>query len=201
MPTDLTLRPAGPGDCDAIVGLYAAARRAAVPAMPAVVHTAEEDRAWFAHRLDGEGHEGWLAEREGSLLGFALVTATWLDALYVRPGSQRAGAGTALLELVKAVRPDGFGLWVFESNHPARAFYARAGLVELERTDGHANEEGAPDVKMVWPGADPSAFYASMIEEVDDQIGDLVARREALARALEGHGSGTASVASKVRRG
>jgi hypothetical protein len=33
------------------------------------------------------------------------------------------------------------------------------GLVELERTDGAANEEKAPDVRMAWPGRDPLAFY------------------------------------------
>ena len=156
MSTELTLRPAGPDDSDAIAALYAAARQAAVPAMPPAVHTAEEDRAWFADRLSDGEHEAWLAEQDDSLLGFALVTATWLDALYVRPGSQRAGVGAALLDVVKALRPDGFGLWVFESNDPARSFYDRHGLVELERTDGSANEEGAPDVRMAWPGLAPS---------------------------------------------
>lgn len=185
MPTDLTLRPATLDDSDRIAELYAAARRAAVPAMPPALHTVEEDRAWFAARLVDGRHEAWVAEQDGELVGFTLVTPTWLDGLYVEPGRQRAGVGTALLDLVKAGRPDGFGLWVFETNAPARGFYARHGLVELERTDGSANEEGAPDIKVVWPGRDPEAFFGSMIDEVDDQLGDLRARRTALTRAVQ----------------
>lgn len=157
MSTELTLRLAEPSDSDAMAALYGAARRAAVPAMPPSVHTAGEDRARFsdqlADQLADREHEAWLAEQDRSLVGFALVTATWLDALYVRPGSQREGVGGALLEVVKAVRPGGFGLWVFESNEPARAFYRRHGLVEREHTDGSGNEEGQPDLRMVWPAA------------------------------------------------
>jgi chorismate mutase len=70
---------------------------------------------------------------------------------------------------------------------PAREFYARHGLVELERTDGSANEERQPDVKMVWPGADPVRYYRAMIDEVDLLIGDALARRAALTRVVQEH--------------
>jgi chorismate mutase len=95
--------------------------------------------------------------------------------------------GSALLDLAKTRRPDGFCLWVFEVNHPARGFYARRGLVELERTDGSANEERAPDIRMAWPGAEPLAFYRRLIDEVDTQLGDLLSRRAALTRAVQPH--------------
>ncbi len=68
---------------------------------------------------------------------------------------------------------------------PARAFYARHGLVELERTDGAGNEERAPDIRMAWPGADPLVFLRGLIDEVDDQLGDLLARRVALTREVQ----------------
>ena len=97
------------------------------------------------------------------------------------------GVGSALLDLVKAQRPDGFCLWVFEMNAPARGFYARHGLVELERTDGSGNEEQAPDVRMAWPGTDPLRFFRGLIDEVDEQLGDLLARRAALTRAVQEH--------------
>lgn len=153
MPTpEVVIRPADPADAadvEAIADLYTAARAAAVPFMPPALHTNAEDRVWFAARLaDGE-HEAWVAE-SGALLGFALLTPTWLDGLYVDPAHRGEGIGGALLELVKSLRPDGFGLWVFESNTPARRFYARHGLVEVERTDGAENEERAPDVRMLW---------------------------------------------------
>lgn len=149
-PTDLLLRRAERGDADAIADLYTAARIAAVPLMPPALHTNAEDRRWFADRLTDGEHEAWLAEQDGELVGFALLTATWLDHLFVRPDRKRTGVGTALLALAKTLRPHGFGLWVFESNLAARAFYARHGLVEVERTDGSDNEEKAPDIKMVW---------------------------------------------------
>jgi ribosomal protein S18 acetylase RimI-like enzyme len=48
------------------------------------------------------------------------------------------------------LRPDGFGLWVFESNLPAQAFYRAHGFEVTERTDGSGNEERAPDLRMDW---------------------------------------------------
>jgi len=98
----------------------------------------------------------WVAEGAHGLVGYARLTEAWLDDLYVLAEHRGAGVGGALLDLVKALRPAGFGLWVFEQNVPARAFYARHGLVEVERTDGSGNEERAPDVRVEWrpsPGA------------------------------------------------
>lgn len=184
---DLALRQAGPGDAPAIAGLYTAARVAAVPMMPAALHTGEEDRAWFATQLARADREAWVAERAGELLGFALFDAVWLDLLFIRPDTTGQGVGAVLLDLVKSLRPGGFALWVFESNTGARRFYARHGLVELERTDGAGNEEKSPDIRMAWPGNDPLAYYRGMVDEVDGQLGDLLARRVALTRAIQPH--------------
>jgi GNAT superfamily N-acetyltransferase len=41
-------------------------------------------------------------------------------------------------------------LWTFQANSAAIAFYLREGFVEIERTDGAGNEEGLPDVRMIW---------------------------------------------------
>ena len=68
---------------------------------------------------------------------------------------------------------------------------AGAAWSTLERTDGSGNEEKAPDVRMAWPGSDPLAFYRGLIDEVDAELGDLLARRAALTRAVQdaqGHG-------------
>jgi GNAT superfamily N-acetyltransferase len=181
---DLALRRAEPGDSVAVAGLYTAARAAAVPMMPAALHTGEEDRAWFAAQLARPDLELWVAERDGELLGYAMLTRVWLDHLFVRADATGGGVGSVLLDLVKSLRPDGFSLWVFETNAGARRFYARHGLVELERTDGSANEERAPDIRMAWPGADPEGFFRRLLDDVDDQIAGLTARRTALAGAL-----------------
>ncbi len=184
MPTDALLRPAVEGDAEAVASVHLTARRDA--SMPPGVHTDDEVRAWLAGRLRSSD-EVWVAEVRGTVAAYARLTETWLDDLYVAPGHAGQGLGSALLDLVKARRPDGFSLWVFEMNAPARGFYARRGLVELERTDGSANEERAPDLRLAWPGADPLGFYRRLIDDVDDQLGDLLARRAALTHAVQDH--------------
>jgi GNAT superfamily N-acetyltransferase len=149
----LLLRPAAPDDAAAVADVHLAARRAAVPAMPPPVHPDHEVREWLASRVVSD--ETWVAEHDGSVVAYARITAEWLDDLYVHPDHAGAGIGSALLELVKSMRPAGFGLWVFESNTVARRFYRRHGLVEVERTDGAGNEERVPDVRMVWKGHRP----------------------------------------------
>jgi GNAT superfamily N-acetyltransferase/chorismate mutase len=181
---DLLLRPAEASDADALVDLHLAARREA--AMPPIADPGGV-RNWLGGRLRDTDDEVWLAEVRGVPAGYARVTSYWLADLYVDPRHQRHGVGTALLDLVKALRPGGFCLWVFEMNAPARELYRRHGLVELERTDGHANQEKTPDVKLAWPGAEPLAFFRRLIDEVDGELGDLLARRVALTRAAQGH--------------
>jgi chorismate mutase/GNAT superfamily N-acetyltransferase len=181
MLTDLVLRPATEDDAPAVTAVHLASRHAA--AMPPGIHSDAEVSAWLAARLAED--EVWLAEVDGAPVGYARFTATWLDDLYVVPSHAGRGVGSALLDLAKARRPGGFCLWVFEMNAPARAFYSRHGLVELEHTDGSANEEQAPDVRMAWPGDAPLAFLRTLIDEVDEQLGDLLARRTALTAAVQ----------------
>lgn len=153
MPTeDLRLRPAVAEDGERVAEIHLAARRAAVPLMPALVHRDDDVAEHVAATLVADGLETWVAEGDGGVVGYATLTPTWLEALYVDPAHQGAGAGSALLDLAIALRPDGFGLWVFASNTPARRFYLRHGLHEHETTDGSDNEERCPDVRMSWPG-------------------------------------------------
>lgn len=185
MSLDLTLRPARGEDLLGIAELYQRARAAAVPAMPPIVHTADEVSAYVTG-WDLAEREVWVAETD-RLVGFMALTATWLDSLYVDPAAQRQGIGSALLDVAKSLRPDGFALWVFESNEPGREFYRRHGLLELEHTDGSANEERAPDLRVAWPGQEPVSFLRSQIDDVDAELGQLLARRAALTAAVQGH--------------
>lgn len=184
MTTAVTLRAATVEDLGALVAVHLASRRGAGPAFPVGVHSDAEVHAWVSG-WDLADHDVWVAERAGRVVGYARCTLTWLDDLYLLPEVQGQGIGTALLDRVKQARPDGFGLWVFETNTVARAFYRARGFVELERTDGSANEEQSPDIKMVWPGHDPLACFRSMIDDVDLVLGDVLARRAALTRAVQ----------------
>jgi len=182
--TDLLLRPATTDDADELTELYLATRRAAVPAMPPQQHSHESVLAFMTGVIVDK--EVWVAEIDG-IVGFATLTEAFLDALYVGPDHQGFGIGTALLDLAKARRPDGFALWVFASNAPARGFYRRHGLVELEHTDGSGNEEHSPDLRMAWPGTDPIGFLRRQIDEVDDDLALVLARRFALTAAVQDH--------------
>jgi chorismate mutase/GNAT superfamily N-acetyltransferase len=179
---EISLRPADESDGEAVAAIQLAARREAP--MPPGVHTDDEVRLWLTGRIQTD--EVWLAEVGGRAAGYARMSAHWLDDLYVAPPYSGQGVGSSLLDTVKARRPAGFCLWVFETNAPARAFYARRGLLELERTDGSGNEEKAPDIRMAWPGQDPVMFFRGLIDEVDDSLGELLARRSALTRAVQG---------------
>lgn len=183
--TDLTLRPATADDLRGVADLHVRSRDAAVPAMPPSVHPPEDARRWVGG-WDLDEQSVWVAEGD-RLLGYARHTEGWLDDLYVDPDAQGSGIGSHLLDLVKSQRPGGFCLWVFESNAPARGFYARHGLVELERTDGAGNEEKQPDIRMAWPGDEPLTFYRGLIDEVDGELGDVLNRRAALTRAVQAH--------------
>ena len=185
MNTDgLSLRPATAVDLAAVAEVHLAARHGAGTAFPPPVHPDDEARAWVAG-WDLSAYDVWVATVDDEVAGYARFTTTWLDDLYVRPEHQGRGVGGALFDLVASLRPDGFCLWVFESNTTARAFYRARGCLELERTDGSGNEEHAPDIRVAWPGAAPLVFLRGLIDETDLVLGDVLARRTALTRAVQ----------------
>ena len=145
---ELSIRLATAEDAPAVADLYTAARVHAVPQMPPALHTNPEDRAYVARRMSEDDVTVWVAEQDGEILGFAHCTPTFLDGLYILPERKGQGIGSLLLDVVDATHPDGYELWVFESNIGARRLYERRGLVEVERTDGAGNEEKAPDIRM-----------------------------------------------------
>ncbi len=184
MSTELALRPATDADRPVLAEIHLASRRAAGAAFPHGVHGDDDVRAWVAG-WDLTAYDVWLASVGPEVAGYARWTPTWLDDLYVHPDRQGSGVGTALFETVTSHLPGGFCLWVFESNAPARAFYARRGCLELERTDGSANEERAPDLRVAWPGSAPLTFLRGLIDDTDLVLGDVLARRTALTRAVQ----------------
>jgi len=183
--TDLLLRPATAEDADAVADLFLAAREAAYPAMPRPVHDAASVRAWVRGWYDGPPdvvprQESWVAERDGEVVAYLMLEHSWLHSLYVRPGLTGQGIGAALLDLAKGLRPEGLGLYVFESNEGARRFYAERGFAEVRHTDGGDNEEGAPDVEMRWQPEPTLAELRARIDELDDALAGLLARRAEL---------------------
>jgi GNAT superfamily N-acetyltransferase len=148
----MIIRRATSADSAGTTELYLRARRAgaAKGEIPPLVHDDESVKVWVTQvaipRL-----ECWLAEREpGALVGMLVLEDDWIDQLYVDPGLTGLGIGAELIALAKRERPDGLRLWTFASNERAQRFYLRHGFHEVDRTDGSANEERAPDVMYAW---------------------------------------------------
>lgn len=144
----LTIRGVTAADAPVVAEIFLASRHLAMPWL-AQHHTDEETREWHANVLVPRGTVV-VAEREGTVVGFAEPSGGWLHALYVAPPAQGAGVGSALFEHSTALQPDGFDLWVFQRNTRALDFYARYGCVEVRRTDGADNQEREPDVLLHW---------------------------------------------------
>jgi GNAT superfamily N-acetyltransferase len=146
------IRRGAPNDAPEVARIFRESRAEAMPWLP-VLHTAEEDLAWFRAALAGEAY---VFEEDGSILGYAVVRDDELHDLYVAPGSQGRGVGSALFDRVREVRPGGFRLWAFRDNTRARQFYEARGCRVIGATDGD-NEEGLPDVLYEWRPAESSA--------------------------------------------
>jgi len=132
---------------DAVAATFTASFAGLLTFLPQL-HTAEDDRAFFARAV--VEREIWIAEADGAVLGLAAIHGDELSHLYVHPDRQGGGVGSTLLERVKRERPDGFMLWVFQQNTGARRFYERHGLCLVRETDGSGNDERTPDALYEW---------------------------------------------------
>ena len=146
----MTVRPAQASEAIDIADLYLASVRSQLPYLP-VVHTDDEVRDFYVRSVLPSSTV-LVAEADGRIDGFAAFTPGRLDHLYVGPGHLRSGIGSALLEEVKRLSPEGFRLFVFQRNTAARTFYRRHGLSVVAFGSGDANEEHEPDVTMEWSG-------------------------------------------------
>ena len=145
------IRRATAADADAIADVFIPSFRG-LTFLPSL-HTDEETRAWIGSVVLPT-HEVWVADVDGRVVGFAALEDDLLGLLYVHPGAQNTGIGSALLDVVRRERPQGFRLWVFQKNEGARRFYERHGCVVVELTGGSGNEEREPDALYAWrPGS------------------------------------------------
>jgi GNAT superfamily N-acetyltransferase len=94
---------------------------------------------------------GWvrvLRDRAG-VAGFIIRDGSRVHALYVAPDRRGQGIGRRLLTEAKA-RAEMLDLWVLAGNAPARAFYREQGFREVSQGQGAGNDEGLPDILMIW---------------------------------------------------
>ncbi len=150
---DIWIRPATAGDALPAAEVMIAARRAGLAdgSIPQGIHDDDDVRRWMASVVFPKC-ETWVAENgDGGAVGILVLREGWIDHLYLAPGSTGRGLGSRFIALAKQRRPDGLMLWTFRSNLGAQRFYERYAFVAVERTDGSANEERAPDVRYAWP--------------------------------------------------
>jgi GNAT superfamily N-acetyltransferase len=142
------IRRATTEDATEISRIYVAARdeMAYLPRIGADVRP--QLGGWFLDRWPT-----WLAENDGRVVGFICLGGDVVEQLYVEPGEQSRGIGTALLELAKGQSPERLELWVFQQNDGARRFYERHGFRLVEQTDGAGNMEQTPDARYEWTSA------------------------------------------------
>ncbi len=144
------IRPGRPDDAAVLASIHVRSRLAAMPWI-ALVHDEAETRGWMEHVVLAQ-QDVLVAERDGEVVGFAAVHDDWLEQLYLEPEAIGTGAGWALLQAARELRPDGLSLWVFTGNDRARRFYERAGFELVEQGDGSGNEEREPDSRYLWRG-------------------------------------------------
>lgn len=144
----MAIRRARPDDAAAVADVWLRSFAAALPAVRRA-HTDDEVRGWVRDVLL-PGHEVWVADADGDVVGLLALSAGWLDQLYLSPEWRGRGLGDRFVALAKERQPAVLQLWTFQVNEPAQRFYARHGFVAAERTDGAGNEEREPDVRCVW---------------------------------------------------
>lgn len=114
------------------------------------IHTHAEDQKFGRFLVTKT--EVTVAKEYGNVAGFSAMQGHELQALYLAKSARGRGLGGRLLDQAKSGRDEIF-LWCFQSNRPARQFYAHHGFHEIGRSDGHGNDEKLPDVRYHWARA------------------------------------------------
>lgn len=148
MTEGIAIRAAAPDDAPTLARLNRRARAAAMPWLREVRSEAEVE-GWLRRHLiprmrvlcaGGDPPLGYV--------GFGEEENGWaVHDLYIDPGAQGRGLGTALLRrAMEAAGAAPLRLRCFARNHAARGFYERRGFVAEAEDDGSGNEEGEPDI-------------------------------------------------------
>ena len=175
-----TIRLATAADADVLGAIAGRAWRATYPGIvpePVLVEWIERaPESWrtaFANQPPDTPWRPWVAERDGTILGYATTTpakSEWLPPperageltnLYLDPDAIGTGVGSALYDhAVADLRERGFNpfvVWAFRDNERAIRFYERKGLViDVPQHDWVLGDVPCPIVRfrIDWPSAD-----------------------------------------------
>ncbi len=153
MPDPITIRQATSADAEAVSDVWLASFKATYAFQAA--HTDDEVRGWIRDDVLQRQETFVAVTPDGVIVGLMSLEGEDLDQLYVHPDHFDLGIGSRFVELAKERRPDGIGLYTFQVNARARAFYERRGFRVERLGNGEENEEHQPDARYVWrPTAD-----------------------------------------------
>ena len=133
-PTTLLIRLADQADAAAISAMVIATLRQtkAAECRPAVVEALAADFSCEKFRAAMARRKTLVAVMHGAIIGTAGLETAKVQAVFVAPGWQRQGVGSALMDeiehLASCAQCSQVALW---SSLPARDFYARRGYVTL----------------------------------------------------------------------
>lgn len=150
---DTEIRRAAASDAAAVADVWLASFADALPTVTRA-HDDADVRGWVRDVLVPTTR-CWVAVMGGEVVAVLALGPGWIEQLYVEPSHQGAGIGSRLVELAQRESGGALQLWTFQVNVRARAFYRHHGFREVELTDGRANEEREPDVRLEWTVADP----------------------------------------------
>ena len=151
--SSILIRPADPGDCDAIAEIYNQGIRARIATFEDQERTADERRSWLA--AHGPQHPVLVAVVDDRVIGWASAEGYRPRAcyagvgefsIYIREDARGQGVGVVLLNaLIDAC--ERAGLWkllsrVFIENGASRALCRRAGFREVGVYEKHAQLDG-----------------------------------------------------------
>lgn len=100
-------------------------------------------------RLVRAGKVHVLPARVAGTRGFIIRDGARIHALYTHPRARRQGIGSRLLAEAQTCAPR-LELWTGQDNVTARAFYVRHGFYPARFSNGLGNDDGLPDVQMIW---------------------------------------------------
>ncbi|MDQ2093735.1 GNAT family N-acetyltransferase [Rhodalgimonas zhirmunskyi] len=81
--------------------------------------------------------------------GFIALEGSRIHALYIHPRARRQGLASRLMAAAQA-HAASLDLYTAQDNAPARAFYAAHGFHATAFTNGEGNDDGLPDMRLVW---------------------------------------------------
>lgn len=140
------IRPAQPTDAGS-VGAILSEFIDCTDWMPRLYSRAQE--LGFAGVMIDRGWVSVFVTQDRAIAGFLARDDSFIHALYVRRRWQGQGIGRALLDHAKDHAAT-LVLQTFQANAAAQQFYASQGFRVAGQGDGSQNDEGLPDLRLIW---------------------------------------------------